>query len=79
MASWALFREPSSQETIARELLQARGWHCSFELWLSSLELLKYLLQDYHGIQHKNAKHEIEGGDRRLFLRLCLFVLEKLK
>jgi hypothetical protein len=41
------------------------------------LELLEYLLWYYHGIQHKNAKHEIEGGDRRLFLGLSLFVLEK--
>ncbi len=29
-----------------------------------------------HGIQHKNVKHEI-GGDRRLLLGLCLFVLDE--
>jgi hypothetical protein len=39
----------------------------------------KNLLHNCHGIQHKNAKHEIEGGDKRLFLGLCSYVLEKLQ
>ncbi len=29
------------------------------------------------GIQHKNGKQEIQGGDRRLPLGLCLFALGK--
>lgn len=69
MSKVAMARLQDFFEGFCHGALDARG--------SSTLVFFFFYRFFYHGIQHKNAKQEIQGGDKRLPLGLCSFALEK--